>query len=46
MNLAGIAAPPSLETKVVQVMGAFLDGARRNDCTLGTQADGLVIESK
>jgi dienelactone hydrolase len=46
MNLAGIAAPPSLETKVVQVMGAFLDGARRNDCTLGAQADGLVIESK
>lgn len=46
MNLAGIAAPPTLEARVVQVMGAFLDGVRRGDCTAGEQTHGVVIESK
>ena len=46
MNLAGIGAPPAMQARVVQVMGAFLDGVRRRDCTPGAHADGMIVESK
>jgi predicted dienelactone hydrolase len=46
MNFAGNGMSRRTETLATQVIGAFLDGIHRGDCTMPKQSRGMDIQSK
>ncbi len=46
MQLAGIGMPADMQARTVQVIGAFVDGLARGDCTAPPKASGVDLQSR